>query len=462
MNSAELPPLPKGWVWTEIGAIGEVVTGKTPSTSMREFYGNTVPFVKPGDLDVTGLVVSSEQGLSEEGVRRARVVPPHTVMVTSIGTIGKTGISGTHVVTNQQINSVIPTRGVDPFYLYYYCRSDFFQGTAMASASATTIAILNKSRFERLPVPLAPLSEQKRIVRKIEELFEELRVARQALDQVPPLMKQFRRSILAATFRGELTSRKPKDEQSVNPPGQGLIGVPSVPPVEETLPPGWTWMTLGQLCQTNRPIIYGIIKPGKQIDGGVPYVRINEMQSGIVDMKNLRRTSTERAEKFKRATLKAGDLLISKDGTIGKVAIVPPELEGGNITQHIVRVSVDPSYNRDYVMWAIRSPSCQQWLSDATRGVALRGVNVEDFRRMPIPMALRKEQDDIARILKELFGWTDQAEDSVQESLKRTNVLEQSLLAKAFKGELLSQDPNDEPATVLLENKRQRPELTRR
>ena len=96
--------------------------------------------------------------------------------------------------------------------------------------------------------------------------------------------------------------------------------------------------------------------------------------------------------------------MISKDGTIGRVAIVPPELEGANITQHLVRASIHPSMNREFVAHAIRAPQSQAWLVGETKGVALQGVNVEDFRRLAggcIDPGIRTSQVDVIQGVKQ-------------------------------------------------------------
>jgi type I restriction enzyme S subunit len=179
-------------------------------------------------------------------------------------------------------------------------------------------------------------------------------------------------------------------------------------------------------------------------------VRVTEMKDGRIDVPNLRRASRERAAKFARATLASGDLLISKDGTIGRVAVVPPELAGGNITQHVMRAPIHSMVLRDFVVWAIRSDRCQHWLTGETRGVALRGVNAEDFRRLPIPIAPLAEQAEIVRMLAETLPNIDSLESDIDTNLQKAEALRQSILKKAFAGELVPQDPKDEPAAVLL------------
>jgi type I restriction enzyme, S subunit len=158
------------------------------------------------------------------------------------------------------------------------------------------------------------------------------------------------------------------------------------------------------------------------------------MKDGKIDVNTLRRASRERASKFARATLAAGDVLISKDGTIGRVAVVPPELAGGNVTQHVMRCPINSLMSRDFVVWAVRSEWSQHWLTGETRGVALRGVNVEDFRRLPIPIPPPVEQKRIVAEVERRLSVVEELEVVVSANLRRAAHLRQSILRKAFAG----------------------------
>ena len=184
------------------------------------------------------------------------------------------------------------------------------------------------------------------------------------------------------------------------------------------------------------------------------------MEDGkLVDPTRLRCASRERATQFSRATLAAGDVLISKDGTIGRVSVVPPELAGGNITQHLVRAAIHRFVEIWYAVAAIRSPHSQQWLVGELKGVALQGVNVRDFRRLPIPLPPVDEQREIVRRLEHLFVLADTVEQQVKDATRYAKTLTKSILAKAFRGELVPTEAElarregreYEPASVLLE-----------
>ena len=167
--------LPKGWEWTTLGEIGEIITGNAPSKDNKEYYGGNIPFFKPTDLEQGIDTKFSNDKLSQLGFESSRKLPANTVLVTCIGaTIGKTGLISVEGSCNQQINAIVPTKSIIPYFLYYACVSEYMQNEIKSNASATTLPILNKGNFSKKAFPLPPLSEQHRIVAKIEELFAQL------------------------------------------------------------------------------------------------------------------------------------------------------------------------------------------------------------------------------------------------------------------------------------------------
>jgi type I restriction enzyme S subunit len=168
------------------------------------------------------------------------------------------------------------------------------------------------------------------------------------------------------------------------------------------LPQGWEWAQAYEACNSLSLITYGILKP-VWVQSGVPTVRVQDMKGGKLITTALGQCSFERAEKFDKTKLVAGDLLIAKDGaTLGKTAFVPPELTGANITQHVLRFPIHTALNRDYVRMVIDSEHGQSWMLSETKGVALPGVNVGDFRRLPIPLPPFAEQSRIVTRINEL------------------------------------------------------------
>lgn len=161
--SAEMT-LPDEWIVTEIDALGEIVTGKTPPTKEIENFGGIIPFIKPGDLDQGGIISNTVETLTEKGLLKVPQLPKDSIMVTCIGNLGKVGITKCVSATNQQINSIICNENV--FHKFIYYRFLFLKDWLDQQSSATTVSIINKSRFSKAPVCLAPLAEQHQIAQR--------------------------------------------------------------------------------------------------------------------------------------------------------------------------------------------------------------------------------------------------------------------------------------------------------
>ena len=164
--------IPSTWIWHKIGTVAQVITGSTPSKSIPDYYGGSFPFYKPSDLDAGRHVVQSSEYLSEKGKSVSKIIPSNSIAICCIGSIGKIGYIEKEGTTNQQINTILPRKTIlNPLYCYYVCSSSFFVSQLIDLSSAITISIVNKSRLQSTDIPLPPISEQQRIVAKIEELF---------------------------------------------------------------------------------------------------------------------------------------------------------------------------------------------------------------------------------------------------------------------------------------------------
>ncbi len=345
---------------------------------------------------------------------------------------------------------------------------------------------INTTQLLGMPVCVPPLAEQRRIVTKLETLTATSRRAKEALDAIPPLLERFRQSVLAAALRGDLTAewraKNPDMEPAENllarvrverrrrweeaelakmqarkkAPGDGRWRekYEEPEPVDTEglpeLPEGWAWASLAEVTDSARLIRYGILMPGPDYPGGIPYVKVLHMKGDTIETTALPRTSPEMHAQFIGATLAKGDLLLSIRGTYGRVAEVPESLEGANITQDSARIAPLPGISRDYLATALRTPYMQSHFRDIAKGVAVRGLNITDIRRAPIAVAPEAEQRMIAREAARMIVRIARWQEGVKGSQPLLRQLDKSILAKAFRGELVPQDPSDEPASVLL------------
>lgn len=458
--------VPEGWAITELVEVTlKVANTKPEEEPQRVFHYVDISGISNESFEIVG---TKEFPGADAPSRARRPIRSGDVLFSNV----RTYLKNIAVVPDELDDQVAstgftllrPNGAVLTKYLYHWVLTDQFVDTVTPQQTGSSYPATTDRVVRDQTIPLPPLAEQERIVGKVEALLSQVRSVRQRLAAVPDILKRFRQSILTNACSGKLTEDWREEGDSVGSgdelveriadnrrqtwkreqatsaavmkkyPEPTQLDVADLPKTPEN----WTWETLDQIGQEGRPIVYGIIKPGPHTPAGVPYVRITEMREGVVaPLGQLRRASPERAMKFKRSKLAAGDVLISKDGTIGKVAVVPPELEGGNVTQHVMRAPIHRFMDRDYVVAAIRAPHAQRWLTGELLGVALQGVNVKDFRRLPLPIPPLCEQCEIVRRVEALLQLADTIEERVAVATKRAETLTQSILAKAFRGELV-------------------------
>ncbi|RRW37668.1 restriction endonuclease subunit S [Ectopseudomonas oleovorans] len=410
------------------------------------------------------------------------------------GANGKIGRYSTY--THEKPTLMITCRGATCGNLHVSEPQSYINGNAMAldnlAEQATSIGYLKYALLARgltdaitgtaqpqitrqslsnVTVKLAPLAEQTRITQKLDELLAQVDTLKARIDGIPALLKRFRQSVLAAAVSGRLTEEWRSSGASIDnghvlhhqikeahaAEGGHARGNASNPTEEahdlssEDLPMTWDIAELRDICVPGRPITYGILKPGPELDEGIPYIRVADFPGNKLNMANIKKTSSEIDEQFRRARLMEGDLLLSIRGSVGRLIKIPASLEGANITQDTARLSISPLVSTDFVYWALLADSTQRRMKNATRGVAVRGINIGDVRALQIPLPPRAEQTEIVHRVEQLFAFADQLETKIASAKSRIDYLTQSILAKAFRGELVRQDPNDEPASVLLE-----------
>lgn len=216
----EIPfEIPKNWGWCRLGKLGVCQTGTTPSTLVKSYFGTDIPFIKPADITLKGLVLNNE-GLTLEGLKKGVLIARNSLMMVCIGgSIGKSYYNEVEVSCNQQINAITPLANVHSQFLHYWVQSEYFQKAIWAEASGGTTPIVNRSKWESISIPLPPLSEQHRIVAKLEQLMrhcDELEQSiKQSQEQNEQLLQQVLREALSPTGASLKNEYKIKDELSL-------------------------------------------------------------------------------------------------------------------------------------------------------------------------------------------------------------------------------------------------------
>lgn len=288
---------------------------------------------------------------------------------------------------------------------------------------------ITHERFSQLIVPVAPRPEQKRIADKLDTVLTRVDAVNTRLACVAPILRRFRQSVIAAATAGRLT----EDWRSERGMDRG------------------TETTLQSICVPDRVITYGVIKLGEETLAGTPCLRTSNVRWLRFELEGLKLIHPSLSAEYGRTVLRGGEVLVNVRGTLGGVAVATDDMAGWNVSREVAVVPVDRAKaNPGYISLWIASDERQRWLTGVAKGVAYTGINIEDLRTLPVKLPLKDEQVEIVRRVETLFAFADRLEARLQTAQTASERLTPALLAKAFRGELVPQDPNDEPASELL------------
>jgi len=487
--------IPESWRWVKAIDIAKIIGGGTPSTkNSANFAEKGIPWITPADLShyQNEYISRGMRDLSEEGYNScgAQLMPKGTVLFTSRAPVGYCAIAANEICTNQGFKSLVLRGAINPKYIRHYLLHSKEYAESLASGS--TFKELSGKRMATLEFPIPPLNEQERVVARIDELQMQSRRAREVLETIPDLLGQLRQSILAAAFTGYLTKEWRKNYRDIEPASEllkrlrierrkrweaaeleklkakGLTGdkldkafakqrkkYKEPVPVDTSdlpeLPESWCWSSLSELSSAVKSITYGVLQPGGEVKGGARLVRVYDLQDGGIFAGQLRTVNPKVDSEYARTRLRGGELLVSVVGTIGRLAIVPPEMAGANIARAIARVIPLRSINAYWLFNMLSSPFLQDWLVRGAREVARKTLNIAVLEKTPVPLAPPREMQEILNRIESHTAFETPTRAAVHEAKRNLAQLDQSILSKAFQGELVSQDPNDETTSVLIQ-----------
>lgn len=435
--------LPISWVWALVRELGEVVSGGTPSTKERAFWGADIVWFSPADL--TGysakFIRRGAKSLSALGLRNsaARVLPAGSVMFSSRAPIGYVAINEVAAATNQGFKSVVPGPALFNEYLYYYLKAS--KQLAEGRATGTTFKEISGSAFSVLPVPVAPIREQHRIVAKIDELFSELDKAAESLKLARERLQIYRQALLKAAFEGKLTGDRADEKHSWR---------------ETRLGDEITFLTSGSRGWGD---YYS--------DSGDVFIRAQNLKHDKLDLEDIAyvRLPSGGTEGL-RTRVQRGDILITITGAnVTKTGIVNEDIGTAYVSQHVALCRPGPSVFPQYLYWYLLSEAGgRRQLNSAAYGAGKPGLNLDNIREVTLALPSIDEQRAIVGRLDALLSAQEHIRHSVEDEIGRVAAVRQSVLKQAFSGHLVPQNPADEPAADLLPRLRGRasPSRTRR
>lgn len=288
---------------------------------------------------------------------------------------------------------------------YFRCPTLWEEAQRLSTGSAAISKLtLNQSKFDQLTIPLPHLSEQRRIVAKVEQLaamIEEARGLRQTLKERADALF----FALLDSIMGEISEDFPR-------------------------------MKLVDVVNGERGISYGIVQTGTQYEGGIPTLRAGDLQQFHVNIERVKQVDPEIEAKHVRTRLEGNEVLLRIRGGLGEVAVCPREMIGGNVSREIAVIPLLEGFDPSYVMFVMAAPSRQEFLRRHLRGTSYVGINLKDVRCLEIAAPPLDEQRRIVGYLEGLKAKVEQLKTLQAQTGTELDALLPSILDKAFKGEL--------------------------
>jgi type I restriction enzyme S subunit len=442
--------LPKSWAVAELGSIADVEWGNTSLTKSSYVEEGYPAFSASGRDGFTKHFEHSGPGivLSAIGARCGKCFPADEKWTSIKNTI------------------TISDVAIERDFLFPFLNDENRWPQKGGAQPFITLKVARE-----LQIPVAPVVEQHRIVAKIVSLCAKSKRSRGRLDHIPRLVEKYKQAILATAFRGELTRSWRAGRTNSISIGQledlrsnawkaelkhGRVtgrynlaeGIDWQPAIE--IPKGWTWASVDQASFL---IQYGSSAKTSEDSSGVAVLRMGNIQYGNLDLTSIK-FLPEGHEEFPALLLENGDVLFNRTNSaelVGKTAVYWGKPQKASFASYLIRVRccgllpillsgyINSAYGRDWVA------------SVVNQQVGQANVNGTKLRQLGIPIMPLEEQFEIARRIEIAFAWVERLASETTGARKLIDHLEQAVLAKAFRGELVPQNPNDEPASMLLE-----------
>jgi type I restriction enzyme S subunit len=352
---------------------------------------------------------------------------------------------GKQALLNQRVCKIIPSECyLNKKFLSYVLPG--YLNAINAATSSVTVKHLSSSTIAEIPLPLPPLTEQHRIVTKIEELFTKLDAGVEVLKKIKTQLKRYRHAILKYAFEGKLTEKWRKTHIQPTSPlvGGNKEEFENLP----TLPERWRLANVGDI--SNR-IHYGYTASAINDHKGPKMLRITDIQNSIVNWSVVPYCKIDQEEK-RKYLLNEGDLVFARTGaTVGKSYLISGNIPEAVFASYLIRIILSDQVERKYVYYFFQSHKYWSQIHRDQIGIGQPNVNSQKLAKILLPLPPNVEQHQIVTEIEKRYSVADKIEKIVDASLIQSERLRKSILKRAFEGKLVPQDPNDEPADKLFE-----------
>ena len=459
--------LPVGWVFAKLGDVSNI----NKKIENLSDYDQTMPvsFIPMKLINADKGIIENQEIRPLNKVRKgytqfidndvlfAKITPCMENGKAAIARNLKNGIG----FGSTEFHVIRPFPVLLPEYIYHYIRQEVFRNEAINhfTGSVGQKRVPKQFLLDKY-IPLPPLNEQKRIAAKLDKIIPRIEVVRERLEKVPTIIKRFRQSVLTDAVTGKLTEKWREEhpdaervEMYTLRDARNTITDMSSEYIMEEINDTWKWVNIGNIAD---------VKGGKRIpkgeklvkkNTGHPYIKAGNLKKGTVIDKNIEYVSTFVWQCIKRYIVNTGDVYITNVGAcIGDAGIIPERFNNANITENAVKICnfSDFLFNEYLSLW-LKSPICQGYIRNTILSAAQGKLALGRIKAIPLPLPPLEEQQEIVYQVNRLFAVADNIEAHYNKAKAKVKNLTQSVLAKTFRGELVPQDPDDEPAEKLLE-----------
>ena len=445
--------LPKGWRISSLDNFTKIIFGQSPPSSSYNTVGNGLPFYQ-GKAEFGTLYPIVKKWCSEP----ERISEKNDILLCVRAGVGATNLNPQKSCIGRGLASIHPLCHVPNFYILYFFY--FIEPILTGSGRGTTITGITSNQLKNLKIPVPPLNEQKRIVSKIEELFSLVDSAKDTLEKTKVLLKQYRQSILKHAFEGKLTEEWRKHNPTKLDSILSLLDSKEIAELKENLeidiPKEWKIANVGIIAKS---IQYGTSEKADKNFNGIAVLRMGNIDDGKLNFDDLK-YYPDNWKDSKKFLLDDGDVLFNRTNSaelVGKTAVYrkfhPPAVFAG----YLIRVKIiDGVYLPLLLSHFINSIFGKLYIKKVvSQQVGQANVNSKKLSDMSIPLMSLEEQKEILSKIEESFSLIEKNEILIEQLLIQYKQIKNSILKHAFEGKLVPQDPNDEPAEVLLQRIRE-------
>ena len=455
--------LPTGWKKQTLSETCQILAGFGFPERLQGKVTGDFPFYKVGDISETwkrGEVFLTKANhyisAQEASEIRAKPLPPNTTVFAKIGAAialnRRAILSVTSLVDNNVMGLCPATKALDHKYLFYFiCTVKLDE-----LSRATTVPSVRKSDIEQIAIPIPPIPEQRRIVAEIEKQFSRLEEGVGALRRVQANLKRYRAAVLKAACEGQLVpteaelakSKKRKfetgeellarilAERRKNWQGRGKYKEPAAPDMSK-LPPspeGWVWATVQQV---STKVVDGTHHTPNYVDSGIAFISVKDIRGGLIYFDSCRFiTPDAHDELIKRCHPENGDILITKSGTIGRLAVVTTDRPFSLFVSVALIKPVRGIFDPKFLKVALEAYIGGINISQDIKGALLKNLHLEDLCIVSVCLLFLAEQARIVAEVERRLSVVEEMEATVEANLQRATRLRQSILQKAFAGKL--------------------------